>query len=905
MTLSINEIRRRATEFAHEWEDANSESADKQSFWNDFFEVFGVTRKRVASYEEQVKLSGSKKGKIDLFWKGNLIVEHKTRGKPLEPAYKQALDYFEGIEEKDLPRYILVSDFNEFVLHDLEERKEYRFKLNELSNNIHLFDFIIGYKSHSYEAEDPVNIKAAEKMGMLHDDLLKSGYKGHQLEVFLVRILFCLFADDTGIFNKDHFAYYIDTNTKEDGSDLGSQLNMIFQILNTTEDRRQTTLDEDLNQFPYVDGKLFIEVLDVPAFDSGMRKKLLDCCDFDWSKISPAIFGSLFQSAMDIKKRKDLGGHYTSEQNVMKVIRGLFLDDLYNDFEKSKNGITKLEQLHEKISNLKFLDPACGCGNFLILSYREIRLLEIKILKRLSSLKEKTQIELDIQFLSKIDVDCMYGIEYEEFAAKITEVSLWLMDHQMNIKLSQEFGPYYIRIPLKKSPNIVFGNALRLNWEDIVAKSSLSYILGNPPFIAKHNRAKEQTEDMEIVCSHINSWKSLDYVCAWYVKATEYIKNTKIKVAFVSTNSISQGEQVGILWSYLLNNDIKINFAHRTFKWTNEAKGVAQVFVIIIGFSTCINDDKYIYDYSSPTSSALAIKAKNINPYLIDFDNIVVNSRRKPICNVPFMKYGSKPVDNGYLILSDIERENLVNKEPESIKYLKPMISADEFIEGKKRWCLWLLNINPQDLKIMPLVSERIEKVRKYRLSSKKLPTIKSAEYSYLFGEIRQPKNDFLLIPLTSSENRKYIPLALLSKEFIVSNSCSFIENANYYHFGVLTSIMHMTWVKLVCGRLTGRIRYSNVIVYNNFPWPKEVKESDKEKIELAVKEMINVRAEFPKSTLFDLYNPSIMPKKLLDVHKEIDRAVDRCYGKTNFKTEMNRLQFLFELYKEYTMLLI
>lgn len=902
MALSWNEIKKRSIEFSREWEDVTSEKAEAKTFWDQFFNIFGLSRRRIASFEKPVKKLGDKQGYIDLFWKGMLIVEHKSTGKSLDKAYTQALDYFPGILEEELPKYVLVSDFRNFRLYDLEENTHHDFPLKELHKHVNLFGFVLGYKKQVIKDEDPVNIKAAELMGKLHDALEKNGYTGHKLEVFLVRILFCLFSDDTGIFNpNNHFSFYLNNKTKPDGSDLGIHISQLFEVLNTPEDNRQKNLDEDLAQFPYVNGQLFDEPLPFPAFDSAMRSVLLDCCKFDWSKISPAIFGSLFQSVMDKAKRRDLGAHYTSEKNIMKVIKGLFLDELHKEFEEIKNSKAKLEQFHDRIAKLKFLDPACGCGNFLIISYREIRLLEIEVLKRLRKLTNKIQQEADVKHLSKIYVDCMYGIEYEEFPARIAEVAMWLIDHQMNLKLSEEFGGYFARLPLKKSPHIVHGNALRLDWNEIVPKTELNYILGNPPFVGKSSRNEEQNDDMDNVCSRIKNYGLLDYVCAWYVKAEEFITATSIKVAFVSTNSISQGEQVGILWQNLLQKKVKIFFAHRTFKWSNEARSNAQVFVIIIGFSKSDIKEKYIFDYETPKSQSHLLKVQNINPYLIDSDDIVILSRTKPLCKVPKIIYGNKIVDNGNYLFNDNELEVFLKLEPKAKKYIKPIISGKEFLNNENRWCLWLNDLQPDELKRMPYLMERVENVKNFRLQSPKLPTQVTAQTPTLFAEIRQPNSDYIIIPRTTSENRKYIPFAFYTKEFIVNDSCIALPDATFYHFGVISSEMHMAWVKYTCGRLKSDFRYSNLLVYNNFPWPENPTEKQMKLVEEKAQVVLDVRKEFPDSSLADLYDPIAMPPKLVKAHQELDKAVDACYSKQVFTTELSRLGFLFHLYKKYT----
>jgi len=794
MPLSWNEIKSRATAFSKEWEDEVSEDAEAKSFWDDFFNIFGISRRRVATFEQQVKKIDAKTGFIDLLWKGVILIEHKSRGKDLDRAYQQAKDYFPGLKDKELPRYILVSDFENFRLYDLEENKQHQFKLNELVSNINLFGFIAGYQQRTYKEQDPVNIEAAELMGKLHDKLKAIGYTGHHLELYLVRLLFCLFADDTNIFEKGILNDYLELKTNEDGSDLARAIAELFQILNTAPDKRFTNLDEGLAVFPYVNGKLFEENLPLASFDSEMRKIILDCCLLDWGKISPAIFGSLFQSVMDEKARRNLGAHYTSEKNILKLIKPLFIDDLWSEFEKAKLNTNQLRKLHDKISKLRFLDPACGCGNFLIIAYRELRLLEIEIVKLL--LKNQTVTSINTYFL--IDVDQFYGIEYEEFPAQIAQVAMWLIDHQMNMRASETFGEYYVRLPLRKSATVVHGNALRIDWQSLIdpmpwekKEPMYHYILGNPPFIGKQLQNKVQKEDMEIVFHGVNSAGVLDYVTAWYIKAAQYMNtfgNTQTKTAFVSTNSISQGEQVGILWNELFNRyKIKLQFAHRTFKWGNEAKGNAAVHVVIIGFANYDINDKFIYEYENLKAEPLEIKVKNINPYLVEGDDSFLPARRKPICNVPEMLYGNKLVDGGFYLFTDDEKELFIRNEPESKKYFKPILSGDEFINGKNRWVLYLKDIDPKELKTMPKVIERINEVKKYREASTKKQTQETALTPTLFAEPRQPENDFLLIPRTSSENRRYIPLGFFTKEYIVNDSCTALPEATIFHFGIMS----------------------------------------------------------------------------------------------------------------------
>ena len=898
MALSWNEIRQRSISFSKKWEDETRERAEKDTFWNEFFEVFGKSRKSLAVYEKQIQNLKGNTGFIDLFWKGTLLVEHKSRGKDLDLALKQALDYCHGLSEEELPKYILVSDFEKFKLWDLEENLKHDFNLKELHKNIKLFGFIAGYKKREYREEDPVNVKAAELMGKLHDQLEEIGYTGHSLEVFLVRLLFCLFADDTGIFERDSFKDLIECKSKEDGSDLGSLIAQFFQVLDTSPNYRLKTLDEDLASFPYVNGKLFEEALPITAFNSNMRAILLECCYLDWGQISPAIFGSMFQSVMDPSERRNLGAHYTSEKNILKLIKPLFLDELHQEFETIKLNKNKLRQFHEKLSRLRFLDPACGCGNFLIITYRELRLLELEVLKKLYGTQQVTFLDE----LMKVDVDQFYGIEYDEFPARIAEVALWLTDHQMNLMVSEAFGIYFARLPLKKSATIINGNALRIEWSDLIDSTQLSYILGNPPFYGKQYQSKDQKEDMALVFNGVKGAGVLDYVTAWYLKASKLIKDTEIKVGFVSTNSIAQGEQTGILWNELFNNyGIKIHFAHRTFNWSNEAKGKAAVHVIIIGFANFDTKGKSIWTYEDIKGEPLEISVKNINPYLVEGADLVVLKRRKPICNVSEISFGSMPNDGGNFLLSPEERDELLIVEPNATQVIKPLLSAHEFLNGKKKYCLWLKDVSPNLLKQLKEVQKRIDNVKQLRLNSTRAATQKLAAFPTLFGEIRQPENDFVLVPLNSSMNRKYIPMGFFDKNHIPNNTCSAIDRASLFEFGVLQSEMHMTWVNYVCGRIKSDYRYSNEIVYNNYPWAKKPSDKNKKAVETKAQKVLDVRAEFPESSLADLYDPLTMPPKLVKAHKELDKAVDICYRSQAFNSEASRIEYLFKLYEQYT----
>lgn len=895
MVLSWNEIKDRALSFSKEWAGTSNEEADAKQFLVAFFNVFGISSKRVSTFEHRVKKLDERDGYIDLLWKGTILIEMKSRGKNLDKAYQQAIDYTHGLKEYELPKYILVCDFENFRLYDLEEDKSIEFTLDNLVDNVQHFGYMLGYQKKIYKEQDPANIKAAELMGNLHDRLKEIGYTGHALEVYLVRILFCLFAEDTTIFNKQQFQEYIEQRTAEDGSDLAAKLQELFQVLNTDIKNRFKNLDEQLAEFPYINGKLFEEILPTASFDSNMRQALLNCCSINWSKISPAIFGSMFQSVMNPKERRNLGAHYTSETNILKVIKPLFLDDLWKEFNSIKDNKNKLLEFHKKLSTLKFLDPACGCGNFLVITYRELRLLELEILR---TLHKTGQLAFDIGTIMWLNVDQFYGIEYEEFPARIAEVAMWLVDHQMNMQVSNEFGKYFIRLPLKKSAKIIHGDALEVNWEDIIPNNKLSYILGNPPFIGSNIMKQNQRDQIIHLFDKGAGGGILDYVTGWYIKAAQYIQDTNIKVAFVSTNSIVQGEQTSILWGYLLNQyNIKIHFAHRTFKWSNEAKGNAGVYCVIIGFANYDTPNKRIFEYEDIKGEAHEIKAKNINPYLVDAKDIVVSKKKKPICNVPDIIKGNYYAKSEGLIIEEEDLEFLITHEPNAKKWIKLLIGADEFINNRKRYCLWLIDCPPDELRKMPFVMERVNSVREDRLKStdKGMQNLAPTR----FRETNNP-DSCLVTPVVSSERRKYIPMGFIDNNTISTNGNLIMPNAELYHFGILTSKMHMAWVKSVCGRLKSDFRYSKDIVYNNYPWPENPSDKHIKAIEIAAQKVLDARQQFPNSSLADLYDPLTMPPALVKAHNALDKAVDLAYRPQAFTSDSNRMEFLFSLYEKY-----
>lgn len=897
VTLSPNEIRARAAKFAELYRNAEREEAEAQSFQTDFLNVLGIDRRRVAIFEKKVKCMDGGNGYIDLFWPGHILIEMKSRGKDRVAAYEQARRYALSLKPGEMPRLILICDFQTWDVYDLENGAALTsFTLEQLPDYIHLFLFLAGYERRQYVEEDPVNIKAAELMGELHDRLKAIGYTGHVLEVYLVRLLFCLFADDTGIFERDHFLNYLRNCTTEDGRDLAPLLAELFQVLNTPESQRFCTRNSLLLALPYVNGGLFAEYLPMPAFDAEMRQILIDCCSLDWGKISPAIFGSMFQSVMKPEERRSLGAHYTSERNILKLINPLFMDALREEFEhicadRSTRRQKNLEEFHHKLAGLNFLDPACGCGNFLVIAYRELRQLELEVIQQLDS---SGQMVLDVSELCKVSVDQFYGIEIEEFPAQIAQVAMWLMDHQMNIEVGRHFGRYFARIPLKASATIVCANALRIDWETVVPKEKLNYIMGNPPFVGYSNQTKEQKEDIERLFAGNKRAGKLDFVAGWYKKTADYTLNTKVQCAFVSTNSITQGEQATTLWQPLIQRGLSINFAHRTFRWSNEARGVAAVHCVIVGFSMYeSNSNKLLY-----TEDVSPQVVKHINSYLTAAHDVFIPVRSAPLCAVPEMTTGNRPADGGYLIIEEEDYNSFIEEEPQAVPYIKRLLGSMEFINKKSRWCLWLVGISPTQLKQMPKVMERVEKCKIDRMHSTDAGRRKLADRPTLFRETKNPES-CVVIPEVSSERRDYIPIGFIDSSTICTNLLQIIPDATLYHFGVLTSTMHMAWTRTVCGRLEMRYRYSNKIVYNNFPWP-ETTEAQQEKIAALAQGVLDARALYPECSLADLYDPLTMPPELVTAHRKLDAAVEKAYGRS-FADDAERVAFLFEKYRELT----
>jgi hypothetical protein len=910
MHIGWNEVRIRAAHFAAEWRDAHYEKGETQSFYNEFFEVFGVRRRRVASYEEPVRLLGNRRGFIDLFWKGTLLVEQKSAGRDLAPAKAQALDYFPGLTDAELPRYILLSDFQSFELYDLDLGGEpLKFALADFPAHVEAFGFIQGIQPRSFREQDPASIEASALMGELHDLLKASGYSGHALERLLVRILFCLFAEHTGIFEPGDFVSLIQDRTREDGSDLGMWLNQLFEVLNQPHATRQRNIDPDLSRFDYINGRLFEERLPAAIFDSEMRQLLLRACEFRWGEISAAIFGSLFQFVMNARQRREQGAHYTSERDILKVIEPLLLDELRSEFERCKNlqrgRDNALHALQDRMASMRFLDPACGCGNFLVIAYRELRLLELDILKTL--FPDRRQRRLDVSSLSHINVDQFYGVEIDEFATLIAEVALWLTDHIANNQLSLEFGDVYARIPLTASPTIRCGDALELDWTQVIRPEDCTYLLGNPPFRGSKQQSTLQREQVRRLANLGGAGGTLDYVCAWFLKAGEFVQRggRQASIGFVATNSVTQGEQVAQLWPNIFHRyQLDILFAHRTFAWESEARGAAHVHVVIIGLIPRERqpNSKRLFSYSDPYSNPHETNHPAISAYLLDASgladrHLVVRERNNPLSAAPAIESGTQPIDDSNLIFSAEERAAFLAEEPQAEQFMRPFWGTTEFLGGIERWILALQKASPAQLRAMPRVRERLDLVRQFRRKSRRQQTLRIADFPTQFNVETIPTGPFLAIPEVSSENREYIPIGWLNPPIIPSNLLRVIEGANLWHFGIITSRMHMAWARLVGGRLESRLRYSSGINYNCFVWP-DATDPQKARISNLAQAILDARVQAGAIRYDDMYDPLAMRPELRRAHRNLDTAVDRLYRPAGFQTDAERVTFLLARYE-------
>lgn len=787
-------------------------------------------------------------------------------------------------------RFVIVTDYKRFLAFDTKTIDRLDINFKDLGKNYAFFLPWAGMEKAQHLSENPADVKAAERMAKLFDELKKDNPDDspeaiHTLNVFLSRLLFCFFAEDTNIFEANLFTNSIDSHTQKDGSDVHTYLNTLFDVLNLPEGAERNKLPEHLKVFPYVNGGLFADNIQCPEFSKRSRQILIDSGELDWQGINPDIFGSMFQAVIAVDQRGTLGQHYTSVPNIMKVIQPLFLDELYEAYEDAKGNDKKISQLLNRLRTIKVFDPACGSGNFLIIAYKELRKLEMKIFKETGQMA-----------LSGISLSQFYGIEIDDFAHEIAILALWLAEHQMNVAFFNEFGRTNPTLPLKAAGNIEQGNACRLDWEEVCPKEEGDeiYILGNPPYAGSSVQDKLQKDDMSLVFKCIKNFKNLDYITAWFYKGASYIQLSNSKLSFVTTNSIVQGEQVELLWPHILNLGIEIFYAFTSFKWKNNAKDNAGVTVVIIGLQNNIKNSrgKKIYDEDK------VVSAKNINPYLLDSKNLIIGKRYTPISEVPKMQYGSKPVDGGYLILNKNEVDNLITTNSSAKKYIKKLVGADELLKGKERWCLWVEDNEYSEAILIDELKIRFEKVEELRSNSKKKATREIASFPWRFGERRFESKPSIVLPSVSSETRKYIPIGFLDANSVVTNRAHVILDSPPWLFGLISSLAHMNWTLLVAGRLETRINYSSTICYNNFPFP-DISEEKKVKIENSVKNILKARANHSELTLAQMYDPDKMPDDLREAHHQNDLLIDSCYREKPFESNEERLEYLFKLYEK------
>jgi len=927
--MTESERREQARQFIQKWHGKGREDEDDRSYWLDILQrILGMDNAtdRI-DFQKKVIVDGNTK-KIDAYIpETRVLIEQKSLGVALErkaaqsggislTPYEQAKRYNDNLPYDEKARWIITSNFAEIWVYDMNARvpTPQKFSIENMQNHSHFLDFIMEKKANAPTVEEELSKKAGEYVGRIYDAFIKqynnpdSAETYKSLNILCVRLVFCLYAEDAGLFRQnDSFSRYIG---QYEPKDMRRALIDLFEVLDTPEDSRKAMyLSEELASFPYVNGGLFAikgkNGIEIPQITEEIKQILLESAKFDWSGISPTIFGAVFESTLNPDTRRKGGMHYTSIENIHKAIDSLFLDELKAELDEiaanvsenttpkqKKENKNQLLKFQNKLSSLKFLDPACGSGNFLTETYLSLRRLENEALKLIYG---NERLLGDILDPIKVHISQFYGIEINDFAVAVAKTALWIAESQMMRETEDIMQKTMDFLPLKTNANIVEGNALRLDWRSVVSPNELNYIMGNPPFVGARLMTKEQKDELLSVFGE--NWKNignLDYVAGWYKKATEFMRGLEIKTALVSTNSITQGEQSAILWKPLFESGIHIDFAWRTFRWDSESSGKAHVHCVIIGFScTENNKPKTIYDGEN------RIVASNINAYLIDADDFFVESRQHPLCEVPEIGIGNKPIDGGFYLFTEEEKNEFLKKEPSAAKYFHSWVGSEEFINGKKRYCLWLGDCSPSELRAMPRCMERIKAVHEYRLASKSAGTRKLAEKPTRFHVENMPNENYILIPETSSENRRYVPIGFLTPETICSNAVKIIPGATLYHFGILTSNVHNAWMRAVCGRLEMRYRYSKDIVYNNFPWP-ECNEKQKAEIEKTAQMILDARKLYPKDTLADLYDPLAMPPELLAAHRANDKTVMQAYG-LDIKTtsEPQCVAFLMRRYRE------
>lgn len=913
--MTEQQQRQAAKQFAEYWNGRGYERGESQPFWLSLLrDVLGIEHpEQYISFEDQVHLDHTSfiDGYIDAT---KVMIEQKSRGKNLNAPIKQsdgtfltpfqqAQRYIVKLPVSKHPRWVITSNFEEIWVYDMErpDGEPEKIFVKDFAKEFYRLSFLIHTEAIHLQREMEVSFKAGELVGQLYDALLPQ-YRNpnnpqtlHSLNVLCVRLVFCLYCEDAGQFGQ-HDAFH-DYLMGFDASHTRTALIDLFRVLNQPIEERDPYLVTELASFPYVNGGLFADGdVEIPMFTDAIRDVLLNkaSLDFDWSEISPTIFGAVFESTLNPETRRKGGMHYTSIENIHKVIDPLFLGDLRCELDEigeitilSKR-IVRLNAFREKLANLRFLDPACGSGNFLTETYISLRRLENETLQLLS----RGQMLLGVDDVIKVGISQFYGIEINDFAVTVAKTALWIAESQMMKETEDIVMADLSFLPLKSNVNIIQGNSLRIDWNEVCPREELSYIMGNPPFVGYSYQTQEQKEDLAYAMPGFG--RNIDYVSAWYLKSAQMMNgNPNIRAALVSTNSITQGEQVATLWKPLFENyGLHINFAYRTFRWDSEASLKAHVHCVIIGFS-CENDDKkFIF-----TGNRMK-EAKNINGYLLDGPNVFIDSRKKPICDVPEMTKGSSPVDGGNLIIEEKDYEDFINREPNAVKFIRRLTGSEEYINNKQRYCLWLLDASPSELRKCHLVMERIEKVRQMRLASSKAATQRFADFPTRFMELRQPDSTYLIIPRVSSENRRYLPIGYVSSDIICSDSAITLPNANLYMFGVMASNVHNAWMRAVCGRLKSDYRYSNTIVYNNFPWPNPTEEQ-KLKIERTAQAILDARSLCPDSSLADLYDELTMPAPLRRAHQQNDRTVMEAYGFDIRMTESECVAQLMKLYQE------
>ncbi|PSD42678.1 class I SAM-dependent DNA methyltransferase [Vibrio sp. V02_P2A34T13] len=872
------------------------ESVDTNEFIYGFLTAFNFPKATIT----QVRQGGARNvAKIP----GHVGLKNKLYYFPVEEGQDIDAALDEQIADpsiaKNKIRFILTTDFERFLAWDTATSERLDIDFEVLHRNYSFFLPLVGLEKAILNSEKPADVKAAVKMGKLFDLIRVNNHLSkpediHALNVFLTRILFCLFAEDTGIFDKKgQFTSAIESCTEEDGSNLDQFFYHLFSVMNSHDDSDlRQRLPKHLTDFPYVNGGLFASDEPIPTLGKKGRRILIECGREDWSAINPDIFGSMFQAVIDVEQRARLGQHYTSYSNIMKVIQPLFLDSLRAELEKQRTSINGLKRLLVRLSQIKVFDPACGSGNFLIIAYKELRLLEIDVIKALMKIDQSF-------FMSNIHLDQFYGIEIDDFACEVARLSLWLAEHQINKQWEEDIGPADPVLPLKPTGKIVSGNSLELNWRVVCPKAEEDevYVIGNPPFHGHVGRDAKQRKDMEKVFDGVKSLRSLDYVTCWFRKGADYIKKSTAELAFVATNSICQGEQAAALWPFIFDSGLSIHFAYQTFTWANNAKDKAAVHVVIVGLSAMMKKKHIFQLIDGEWHRRLA---SNINAYLIDGENVVVSSRAKPLKpDTTIMRFGSMPNDGGYLLMDTSEKEQLLKQEPMAKQWIKRVLGSTEFLNSKDRWCLWLNGVTNEQLSHMPLVNERVEKVKDYRKNSTRSATQKCAQTPHLFAEIRHPTSGkYILVPKVSSERRKYVPIDILDSSVISTDLNNIVPGGSLYDLGIMCSTMHNEWMRLVGGRLKSDYRYTPTIVYNTFPWPDATPEQ-REQIKALAEDILFIREDFPGKTLAELYNPDTMPTALLSAHQALDVVVDKLYRDKTFKETDDRLSYLLARYEE------